>query len=123
MITALVLAILAGISRAVVGAHWPMDIFAGAFGGWLAALIGVLLFNKLALNKSWADPAHNQSPSQIPGRMHFNAGLLLISLSLFAHDSGYPTSQPFQMVVAFICISIIAVNFWYFFKIEKTIVK
>jgi len=120
MVTALTLAILAGLSRAVVGAHWPMDIFAGAFGGWLAALIGVLLFKKLANSKNWADPAHNQSPSQLPGCMVFNVGLLLITLSLFVHDSGYPASQPFQVVVAIICMSIIVVNFWYFFKIEKT---
>ena len=115
MITAVILAILAGISRAVVGAHWPMDIFAGAFGGWLAALLGVLLFKKLARSKNWADLL----PSQIPGRMVFNVGLLLITLSLFVHDSGYPTSHPFQITVAIICISVIAVNFWYFFKIEK----
>ena len=120
MITAIMLAILAGFSRAVVGAHWPMDIFAGAFGGWLAALIGVLLFKKLALCKSWADPVSNQNPSQIPGRMFFYVGLLLITSYLFIHDSGYPTSQPFQIIVAIICISVIAINFWYVFKTEKT---
>ena len=120
MIAALVLATLAGFSRAVVGAHWPMDIFAGAFGGWLAAFIGVLLFKRLAQSKNWADPAHNQSPSQIPGRIYFNTGLLLVALSLLVYDSGYPTSQPFQILVAIICIITIVFNFWYLFKTTTT---
>jgi membrane-associated phospholipid phosphatase len=120
MITALVLATLAGVSRAVVGAHWPMDIFAGAFGGWLAAFIGVLLFKRLAQYKNWGDPAHNQSPSQIPGRIYFNTGLLLVALSLLFHDSGYPASQPFQIFVAIICIITITFNFWYLFKTTTT---
>ncbi len=32
------LATLVALSRAVVGVHWPLDILAGAFGGWLAAV-------------------------------------------------------------------------------------
>jgi len=36
-IAAIVLAIVVALSRAVVGVHWPLDILAGAFGGWLAA--------------------------------------------------------------------------------------
>jgi membrane-associated phospholipid phosphatase len=123
MIAALVLATLAGVSRVVVGAHWPMDVFAGAFGGWLAALIGVLLFKRLAQIKNWGDPAHNRSPSQIPGRLYFNGGLLLIALSLFTHDSGYPGSYPFQIFVAITCIITIVFNFWFLFKIEKAAVK
>ena len=40
---ALVLAALVGISRAVVGVHWPLDILAGAFGGWLCAVLSLYL--------------------------------------------------------------------------------
>lgn len=36
-IAALVLAVLVAVSRAVVGVHWPLDLLAGAFGGWLSA--------------------------------------------------------------------------------------
>jgi len=34
------LAALVGISRCVVGVHWPLDVVGGAFGGWLAAVLG-----------------------------------------------------------------------------------
>jgi membrane-associated phospholipid phosphatase len=42
----LFLVILASVSRAVVGVHWPLDILAGAFGGWLAAVLGIYLAGK-----------------------------------------------------------------------------
>ena len=37
------LATLVAFSRAVVGVHWPLDILAGAFGGWLAAVCALWL--------------------------------------------------------------------------------
>jgi membrane-associated phospholipid phosphatase len=37
------LATVVALSRAVVGVHWPLDILAGAFGGWLAAVCAVWL--------------------------------------------------------------------------------
>ena len=39
----LTLATLVALSRAVVGVHWPLDIVAGVFGGWLAAVFGLWL--------------------------------------------------------------------------------
>ena len=104
MITALILATLAGFSRVVVGAHWPMDIFAGAFGGWLAALIGVTLFKRLAQIKNWGP--------QIPGQKFFNGGLALVAISLFFYDNGYPGSYIFQLTVAILSLSFIAFNVW-----------
>ncbi len=119
MIAALVLATLAGFSRAVVGAHWPLDIFAGAFGGWIAALIGATLFKRLSQTKNWG----NLIPSQIPGRQYFNGGLLLISLTLLVYNNGYPNSQTFQTLIAIVCIITIALNFRFLFKTEKTAEK
>jgi len=43
---ALALATLVGISRAAVGVHWPLDILAGAFGGWLCAALALHLGNR-----------------------------------------------------------------------------
>ena len=47
-VLALALATLVAISRAVVGVHWPLDILAGAFGGWIAALLGVWIAQRTA---------------------------------------------------------------------------
>ncbi len=38
----LVIAALVALSRVVVGAHWPLDVLAGAFGGWIAAALGLI---------------------------------------------------------------------------------
>ena len=46
---AIAAAALVGISRAAVGVHWPPDILAGAFGGWLSACLGIY-FSKKTLN-------------------------------------------------------------------------
>ncbi len=78
-ITALLLATLAGISRAVVGAHWPLDILAGAFGGWIAAALGVALSNK------WTVPMSRLAQTII-GLVLLACGLAL----LFWHDVQYP---------------------------------
>lgn len=97
------LAVLTGISRAAVGAHWPMDIFAGAFGGWLTAIIGVMSYRKLSENKPWG--------TQLPGQVFLNTGLLLVAISLFFYNNGYPSSMVFQYGIAVIALVIIGYNF------------
>lgn len=42
----LVLASLVALSRAFVGVHWPLDILAGVFGGWLCAVAGLWLASR-----------------------------------------------------------------------------
>ncbi len=81
----LLMAILAGISRSAVGAHWPLDLFAGAFGGWLAAILGWRLANRY----DWgvrAAPARGI-------RIFF---LLCAVALLTLHDTGYPQAQWLQ---------------------------
>ncbi|NOX75955.1 MAG: phosphatase PAP2 family protein [Gammaproteobacteria bacterium] len=78
-VSVLLLATLAGISRAVVGAHWPLDILAGAFGGWIAAVIGV------ALSRQWVVPMGRTAQSGIAFVL-LACGLAL----LFWHDVQYP---------------------------------
>jgi membrane-associated phospholipid phosphatase len=82
------LACLAGLSRAVVGAHWPLDILAGVFGGWLSAWLGI----RLAQRISWQ-----------PGRW---TRLLLLAILigcalalLLSRNLGYPQAIPLQMLI------------------------
>lgn len=103
----LLLALLASISRSVVGAHWPLDTLAGAFGGWLSAVIGVWLYQKLTHARQWETKAPEQKIQ--------NLGLLLISLSLFFYQNGYPTTQIFQYAIAVICIIVIIFNLRYLY--------
>ncbi len=45
-IVVIICAVMVGLSRIAVGAHWPMDVFAGAIVGWLPSVIGVMLASK-----------------------------------------------------------------------------
>lgn len=46
------IATLVGISRCAVGAHWPLDVAAGALGGWLSAVIGLRIASRLPVGRS-----------------------------------------------------------------------
>lgn len=52
---ALMAIILVGVSRVVVGAHWPMDVLGGMVLGWLLALAGIRLAQYLpfGVNRNW----------------------------------------------------------------------
>ena len=100
-ITALLLATLAGISRAMVGAHWPIDILAGALGGWLAVVIGLRLYAR------WPVPAHPAAKQVI------TAILIACALSLLlVHESGYALANPVQMTLAIISLSYLLWGIW-----------
>ncbi|MEJ2633249.1 MAG: phosphatase PAP2 family protein [Acidihalobacter sp.] len=75
-------AALVGVSRCAVGAHWPLDVLAGAFGGWLSAWAGV------ALARRW---------HAVGARPRVRATLMVLCLvaclSLFGFDGGYALAQ------------------------------
>jgi membrane-associated phospholipid phosphatase len=83
-------ALLVGFSRVAVGAHWPMDIFAGAAVGWFSAWAGW----KLSSRWNWS---HSQVGQGVL------AGLFLVfSLLLFWLDTGYPLALALQYSIAVI---------------------
>ena len=86
---ALLLASAVGCSRLAVGAHWPLDVLAGASGGWLAGLVGALATRRW---QGWW-----QSPTQ-QGRVATT--LALVGLWLLCRRLDYPLGQPVQWVAA-----------------------
>lgn len=65
----LVVAIVLGLSRVAVGAHWPLDVVAGASLGWIAGLVGAAISRR-----SSAQWFYSLRGTQI-------MGLILIALS------------------------------------------
>lgn len=87
------LAVLVGMSRIMVGVHWPLDVLAGMLGGWLSACAG------LALAARW-----RLGTSSIGG---FLAGLFLVVIAaalLVSRHIGYPDAIPFQRALGVLCL-------------------
>lgn len=85
-------AVLVGLSRIMVGAHWPQDVLAGALGGWLSAWLA------LRLAGSWQWP-------QRPLAQWLQHGFLLAcTLALYVHESRYPGVLPMQYSIATLLI-------------------
>ena len=79
-------ALTAALSRAAVGAHWPMDILVGSAAGLLFAILAKTLTEKL----SWL---------QSRGIEWFSAALLTITcISLIFHESNYPATRPLCVI-------------------------
>ena len=86
------LLVLAGLSRIMVGAHWPVDVLVGAGIGLLCAVAGY----KIALRYQLGEHKYSQ------------AALMLFPLyacyKVFEHNGGYPLGHPY--IVAIIVIAI-----------------
>jgi len=85
----LLFAVAVGCSRMVVGAHWPADVLAGAFGGWLAAAVGTILARRWTMGL-------RASAQRIFALL---LGLLTAWLLLF-HHTGDPDTLIFQRLIA-----------------------
>src|SRR5206468_7020538 len=92
---ALIVATAAALSRAVVGVHWPLDILAGAFGGWLCAVLAMWLGSRT--RKFGEDPA-------VQGTL-----ALLLAACAAALVAGYPDDYPqallFQRAIGICCLA------------------
>ena len=89
-------ALIAAISRSVVGVHWPLDILAGAFGGWLAAVAAIWLAQRTIAfgSKAWVQWA---------------LGIFLAVCAawlVIGHPrSGYPQADLFQRAIGICCLA------------------
>lgn len=85
---ALAVAALVAFSRVAVGAHWPLDIFAGGAGGWLCGAIGVW----------WS--ARWRFWTTAGGVRVLAALMAALSLSLIFEELGYPEGVWAQYALA-----------------------
>ena len=79
-------AILIGFSRIMVAAHFPIDILVGASFGWFGAYFGLLLSQK--------------TKSTEVKKIGIRLFILLGSIMLFFHDSGYHNVEILQKTIS-----------------------
>lgn len=88
----LALMTLVALSRVVVGAHWPMDVAAGAFIGWMSGMISLRVMG----DRPW-----------MTNRVA--VGILAVALAgcavaLFFTRTGYPGTFGVQVIVGIVCL-------------------
>ena len=97
----LLVAIVVGVSRAVVGVHWPLDILTGAFGGWMAGVFGSMLAQRY--------------PIGLTSRVQIVICLILAGCAVMViarPDPIYEQTRIFQIVLAVTCLLAGASGIW-----------
>lgn len=101
-IVALVVATLAALSRPVVGVHWPLDILAGAFGGWLAAALALYLSQKTRTIGNYR---------VVQAVLALLLGACAVALVL-GHPDDYPLALVFGRLIGLACLAAAAAALW-----------
>lgn len=95
--TVLAIAIAVGLSRVVVGVHWPVDVAGGAAGGWLCGVFGTLLARR------WPAGLRPGVQAVLTAIGAACAIALLAGLR-----TGYPEAAPLQIAVAVVALAALA---------------
>lgn len=96
------IAVVAALSRSVVGVHWPLDILAGAFGGWLSAVLALVLAEKT--RSLGLHPAVQWILAAL-------VGACAVALAL-GHPDDYPLALVFQRALGIACLAAAAAALW-----------
>jgi len=95
-------ALIAALSRAVAGVHWPLDILAGMFGGWLAAVAGLAIAQRTF--------TFGRRPA-----VQWAIGLFLTACAvalLFGYRREYPQAEWFERAIAVACLAAAGLALW-----------
>ncbi len=99
---AVMLALLAAASRSVVGVHWPADVAAGAFGGWLAAAFG------LALARRTLHFGLRPAVQRVMGAVLTGCAVALV----IGYPDEYPQARLLQACIGGACLASAALALW-----------
>jgi membrane-associated phospholipid phosphatase len=101
-IAILAIAIAASLSRAVVGVHWPLDILAGAFGGWVSAVLALFLSRRTR---------HLGAHPAVQWLLALLVGACAAALVL-GHPDDYPAALLFERMIGLACLAAATIAFW-----------